>query len=126
MPKIRYYSQIKKELAKKLLKWVKKWILLLSEEINANTPEKSKTLLGNNKVEDAKQIGDMIIAKVSNDTPYAGYVEYWVMWWWYNFHKPAWSIFYTAPAWEWAWMFRRSTDKKKWEILKIIEKSVNE
>jgi len=36
---------------------------------------------------------------------YTKFVEYWVWWKPFNYHKPKWSVFFVAV---WAWMFRRT------------------
>jgi len=125
MPKIKYYWQIKQALEKQALKWVNKALEFLKEDIDKKTPEDTKTLLKNNKIQQATSWGWLISWSVYNDAPYAWFVEYWVKWWWYNFHKPKWNIFYVAPAWEGAAMFRRATDEKRDEVNNIIKKAVN-
>jgi hypothetical protein len=52
-------------------------------------------LLWNNKIEKAKQVWDYIIWKVYNETEYWKYVEYWVRWKSFNYHKPKWQIIET-------------------------------
>lgn len=49
---------------------------LLKTEINKNTPEDTKTLVGNNKILPAVSNGTSVGGAVINDTEYAPYVEY--------------------------------------------------
>ena len=92
-------------------------LIFLKEEIDKKTPEDSKELLGNNQIEAPHIEGNKLVWSVYNDTPYGVYVEYWVWWRSYNYHKPKWRVFYN---WEWARMFTRAMDENSREIANII------
>ena len=48
---------------------------MLKVEIDANTPEDTRSLIGNNRIKRAELQGSIIESDVHNDTPYAIYVE---------------------------------------------------
>lgn len=56
-------------------------------EIDKNTPVDTGELIASNKVNPAKQDGDIIRGSVSNETEYGVYVEYGVLGRKYNYHK---------------------------------------
>ena len=93
-------KQIDKEVESKLLLALE----YLKNEVDENTPEDTKTLLKNNKIDEIFKVWTKIIWSISNDTEYAQYVEYWVGRN-FNYNKPKGSIFYT---WVWARMFTRT------------------
>lgn len=94
---------------------------VLKDWVDEKTPEDTKTLLWNTKIEKAKDEWNKIVGKVSNDTEYAIYVELWVWDRAYNYHKPKWTQFYT---WIWARMFTRTADEKENEVIKIVSKKI--
>lgn len=71
------------------LKYVKK-------EIDDKTPEDTRTLVGNNNINDASTDNGKSMWSVSNSTPYAIYVEHWVWGKAYNYHKPKGTVAYTG------------------------------
>jgi hypothetical protein len=91
---------------------------VLKASIDAKTPEDSKTLIWNNKIEHAKIVGDTVVWKVVNDTEYAELVELGV-WLPFNYHKPKGKVFYRGSG---ARMFTRGLDSSRNEILNIIKK----
>ena len=106
---------------KSLIDWVNKWLEILKNTIDSKTPEDTKTLLWNNKIKQAVPVWWVIKWSVENTTEYAIFVEYWVRWRDYNYHKPKWSVFYT---WVWARMFARSLDEKRQEITSVIKSNI--
>lgn len=83
---------------------------VVKEWVDSLTPEREKVLLKNNKISDVVRNWLRFSIKVYNETLYAIFVEYWVMWKIYNYHKPAWKIFF---SWIWAAMFRKTWFKYK-------------
>lgn len=98
--------------------WAEDYGKRLLERINANTPEKSRKLIGNNKFSSNRA---ELKFKVYNYTPYAKYVEYWVRWLSYNYHKNG-NIYYTGV---WAWMFRRWFDQTRSLYKKFVENGLS-
>lgn len=78
---------------------------VVKDKVDENTPEDTKTLLWNTQISQITRIWLKLFIKVYNDTFYAKFVEYWVMWREYKYNKPKWNIFY---EWVWVWMFRRA------------------
>lgn len=111
------FERYEKDLSKRIEWAVNKSLNTLKIAIDNKTPEDTKTLLWNNKIDFAITILDTTSWKIYNDTPYWLFVEYWVMSKKYNYNKPKWSIFY---RWIWARMFTRWFDETKQEILNNI------
>lgn len=91
----------------------------LLERINANTPEKTRVLIKNNKLETNRW---ELKARVYNPTFYARFVEFGVMWRVYNYHKAG-TVFY---VWVWAWMFRRWFDQTRSLYKKFVENGLSQ
>lgn len=114
---------LEKNINLRIKAWINEALQVLKEDIDDKTPTKSKELIEGNEIENAKQNGSIISWKVINEVPHWKYVEYWVRWWNYNYHK--WpptndsTIFYT---WVWARMFSRGFEEKRNEIKSIINK----
>lgn len=111
-------NKLEKELMDKLEAGIEKSTDLLKQNIDSITPENTKTLLWNNKSEVSVEKGK-VIGKVSNDTPYAIYVEYWVEWKAYNYHKPKGTVAYT---WVGNRTFARGIDMTKKQALQLLKK----
>ena len=110
------------QLTNAMLNWVergmRKWILVLMEELKRLTPEDTREMLNSYRIEPMKFDWTNLIAEITNDTDYAIYVEYWSSVWikfWY--HKPKWSLFHT---WVWNRTFARASDIAQPKILQII------
>lgn len=48
----------------------------LKEKIDEYTPEETYNLIKNNRIREGKWLGDRLVGKVENSSPYAVYVEY--------------------------------------------------
>lgn len=115
------FEEFEKSLNDRLEKAINKSLETLKNSIDEKTPEDTKTLLGQTRIEQAKQSWNEIIGKVINDnTEYWLYVEYGVKNRAYNYHKPKWSVFY---SWIGARMFTRWFDDTKQEIINNINKA---
>jgi hypothetical protein len=104
-----------------IINWINTSLSILKNAIDSHTPEDTRTLLWNNKINRASNISWTIKWSVENNTEYAIYVEYWVRWKSFNYHKPKWSVFY---SWVWARMFSKALDEKKSEIINIIKSNI--
>ena len=105
----------------KLLKvWVWKSVVVLEAELKRLTPEDTKEML-NSYISDIDSDWSSVIWEVGNTAKHAIYVEYWVEWKKYNYHKPKGSVFYN---WVWNRTFARAVDNKKWDILDIINRAI--
>ena len=82
--------------ADRVVKWVK-----------SRTPEDTQDLVKSIWKSTQTFTWTKILQKIydKNNLHYTPYVEYWVWWNKYNYHKPKWSVFLVAV---WAWMFRRT------------------
>lgn len=93
-----------------------KAVEILETELKRLTPEDTKTML-DSYVNTIKTTDEAIIWEVWNTAEHAIFVEYWVEWQKYNYHKPKWSVFY---QWVWNRTFARWVDNTKKKILKTI------
>lgn len=82
----------------------------VKKEIDAKTPEDTKTLIWNNKIVTAKTANGKTVGSINNSTPYAIYVEHGVWGKAYDYHKPKWSVMY---KWVWAKMYTRTKFDEK-------------
>lgn len=114
-------SNLEKTLMRKLEVGVKGALKLLKDNIDSITPEDTRTLLWNNETSEVVVYNGIVSGKIFNTTPYAIYVEYWVGWKPYTYHKPKWKPFYNGI---WNRTFARGIDMTKQEALKIIKKSL--
>ena len=114
------FEDFERKLNDRLEKAINESLETLKKSIDEKTPEDTKTLLGNNDIEKAKQSWNEIKGRVYNETKYWIYVEYGVKNRDYNYHKPKGQIFYT---WFWARMFTRWFDETKQEIITNIKKA---
>lgn len=94
------------------------WNILL-EELKRNTPEDTREMLNSYKVIDVQRKWDLFILTIWNKADHSIYVEFWVSWKVYNYHKPKWSIFYTGKGNE---TFQRSLDNVQNKIYDVIMK----
>lgn len=117
---VRYTKNLWTIYKKYINKWklaINLWLDTLKKEIDINTPEDTKTLLKNNEITEAKEYWWSIVWKVENETEYWSYVEFWVWWRQFNYHKPKWSVFH---KWVWARMYTRWFDNSESELKKIF------
>ena len=115
------FESWEKQIENKIKNSINDWLDILKKSIDSKTPEDTKKLLLNNEIEKAVIEWDYIVWRVSNETPYWIFVEYWVQSTRFNYNKPKWTIFY---RWIWARMFTKWYDESKKEILNNIKKSV--
>ena len=118
---VKHFGLVKKEFQKALERGMRKALLVLLEELKRLTPEDTKKMLASYRVVWVRQEGDKIIGTIWNDAEYAIYVEYWVKWKAFNYHKPKWSIFYSGVGNK---TFARALDNKRQEILDIIAREL--
>lgn len=101
----------------KLILWIRKWLALLLEELKRNTPEDTKEMLGSYKIIDVTKKWNSFVWVIGNTAEHAIYVEFWVDWRIYNYHKPKWSTFYSGVGNR---TFQRSIVAMQDKIYKII------
>jgi len=111
-------NRLQKELIQNYLRKVNHAVDVLKTEIDRLTPEDTKNLLQNNRVKPAVLIGDKVVGSVYNETDYAFFVEYWVGWNAYNYHKPKGNTFYRGIGNR---TFTRSLDTIRQDLNKILE-----
>ena len=114
------FEKYESKLTGRLKNAINKSLETLKKSIDDKTPEDTKTLLWNNQIKQAEVNWDEVRWKVYNDTEYWIYVEYWISWKDYNYHKPKGSIFY---SWIWDRMFTRWFDETKKQIITNIKKA---
>lgn len=107
---------------RKLIPAVNKAIQVLKDDIDSKTPEDTKTLLWNNRINPASVSWNVVVASVENDTEYAQFVEFGVWWRPFNYNKPKGNIFF---RWTWARMFTRARDEKDTEIRGILDQALS-
>ena len=112
------FDEALKKLANNLADWINDATKFLKWKIEDLTPEDTKTLLWNYKIEPASQKGTIVSWKVFNDTPYAFWVEYWVGGRIFNYNKPKGNIF---KIWVWARMMTTAEEQNLPEIVNIIK-----
>lgn len=81
---------------------------IVKDRVDEKTPEDTKDLLWSNQRSEVIINWSKLHSRVYNDTEYAPYVEYWVEWKFYEYHKPKWKTFY---SWVWAWMYWRTKNE---------------
>ena len=113
-----------KDLLWKYIKKVDKAVQILKDNIDSKTPEDTKKLLQNNRIKYAQLIWNRIVGSVYNETDYAYFVEYWVSWRSYNYHKPKGNVFFRG--WQYNWLswnrtFTRASDEIRKDLNKILE-----
>jgi len=101
--------------------WIKKATPVLLEELKSLTPEDTKDMLNSYRTE-FKETAEWIVWIITNDKDYAIYVEYWVKWVMFWYHKPKGSLLYVG---EWNMTFHRAVENKEDEITMIIYNEVN-
>lgn len=101
-------DRLTKRFLGKLERWVNKTLDETKQLVDDKTPEDTKTLLWNNKLNPATVTWSTVKWSVSNNTPYVFFVEFGVWWKNYNYNKPKWSKFYSGV---WARMFARTADE---------------
>ena len=87
------WKNINDEITQKAIVAVNSSLNDLKVEIDRNTPIDTAELIQNTVITPATIIGQRVSGTVSNDTPYAVYVEYGVQQKTYNYHKYK-QIFY--------------------------------
>lgn len=134
MAKVRLtFSKSINSIESKLMDNINNTLSFLKKEAEDRTPEDTKTLVGAYKVTPAKKIWLTIKWKLSNNTPYAFWVEFGTKTA-KNYHKPKWSVFYTTWSyrWEvfrdiagwiyWARMMSRAVDENRKQINILLSK----
>ena len=115
------WKNINDEITQKAIVAVNSSLNDLKVEIDRNTPIDTAELIQNTVITPATIIGQRVSGTVSNDTPYAVYVEYGVQQKTYNYHKYK-QIFF---VWVGARMFTRAYDKFAPIITQKIKKALN-
>ena len=113
------FNQAEQELRKNLSKWVKQATNILHTEVNKLTPEQTWTLKKWNKQE-FSSTNKQVVWTITNKVDYAIYVEEWVWWKTYNYHKKKKVI----HRWKWNKGYERSIENKEKEIYETINKSI--
>lgn len=107
---------------KRVIRWIEKALPVLLEALKELTPEDTGEMLNSYRIESVKNEWGDIVWTITNDTDYAIYVEYWVGWVKFWYHKPKWSLFY---IWEWNMTFHRAVDNTRDKIIMIIYNEIN-
>lgn len=94
---------------------------ILKKDTDKNTPEDTRRLIGNNKIEHPKRVGGKIIGRLYNETHYAYWVEIGVGLKQYNYHKPKGKVFYRGVG---ARMFTKAYEKNKKNFLYKLAKKL--
>ncbi len=115
---------------KRIISWINKALPVLLEELKRLTPEDTKNMLWSYDVENAQEEWWNIVWRITNDADYAIFVEYWVNWLSYTYHKPKWTPFYkwsqsSKYGGVWNRTFARAVDNTRDRITRIIYNEVN-
>jgi hypothetical protein len=111
--------------------WVNIALDIAKDEIDSQTPEDTRELVGNNSKSEIYVNSKNIWWSIYNTTPYAKIVEYGVTWIPMNYHKPKWQVMY---RWVGARMYSKArhdpdvTKRIKWSIayhINLYIKSLN-
>jgi len=108
---------IAKEMEKRVVLWINKALQVLLKELQRLTPEDTGNMLNSYEVENAKSDWNQVVGIIRNNADYAIYVERWVSWLTFTYHKPKWKPFYD---WIGNRTFARAVDNKRDEVIKII------
>ena len=112
-----------KEILKQLDPQIKNaiwWAInIAKKKIEEKTPEDTKKLIWNYKIEPLKTDWNTYSQKIVNETKYAYWVEYWVGWKVYNYQKPKWNKGWYR--WIGARMMTRTSIEDVDEITKFIK-----
>ena len=119
-----------REYDKRIVIWINKALPVLLDALKELTPEDTGEMLRSYKVENAKFEWQDIVWVISNDAGYAIYVEYWVNWLSYTYHKPKWTPFYkwsqsSKYGGVWNRTFARAVDNTRDRITKIIYNEID-
>ena len=113
---------IAEEYTKRIAIWINKALPVLLNELKRLTPEDTWNMLNSYEVVKAKREWGVVSWSISNWADYAIYVEYWVGWLKFTYHKPKWTPFY---HWIGNRTFARAVDITRDEITKIIYNEIN-
>lgn len=114
-------NQFERNIEWKIILWIRKWLDILLAELKKNTPEDTKEMLKSYKIIDVVKKWDLYIWVIWNTAEHSLYVEFWVGWNIYNYHKPKWSKFYSGI---WNKTFERSLINVQDKILQVIVESI--
>lgn len=114
--------KVANEMTRRVMIWINKWLLVLLDELKRLTPEDTRNMLWSYEVEHAKIEWDIIVWTIKNKADYAIYVEYWVGWLQFNYHKPKWNVFY---RWIGNRTFARAVDNTRDRIMQIVLSELN-
>lgn len=123
---LRYYEMttvkldlwsFEKEIKKRVTIGIRKWLLVLMEELKRLTPEDTKEMLNSYVMEWIREEWSSLIWSIKNDADYAIFVEYGIWWVSFNYHKPKWSVFY---QWIGNRTFARAVDNVREKVMLII------
>ena len=115
------FDYITKNVEKSLKEAMEEAIKYSKKRIEGRTPEDTKKLVGDYKIDPLKVVWNVFSQKIVNKTPYAFYVEYWVMGQIYKYQKPKGIIF---KLWVGARMMTLTKEEDKEEIAKIIQANI--
>jgi phage host-nuclease inhibitor protein Gam len=115
-------SAITKEYMRRIAIWVSKALPVLLEELKRLTPEDTKEMLDSFKTDQLLITTDTVTWTITNTSWHAIFVEYWVNWLTYNYHKPKWSVFY---KWVGNRTFARAIDNTRDKVIEIIYNEIN-
>jgi len=115
------FDEETRQVSDKLVNGVNEALGVLQREVDARTPEDTKKLLQNNRIVSAQRQWPSVVGAIENDTEYAAYVEFWVKWKAYRYHKPKWTVNY---IWVGARMFTRARDESQDLIRNEIDKAL--
>lgn len=114
-----------KRITDKVIDSINFGIELISQSVKEKTPTDTMQLINSNRISPVVNDQYKYWVKISNDTSYAKYVEYWVRWRSYNYHKwPPRSPSTRYYSWVGAKMFARTAIELENEIAEYISSQV--
>lgn len=114
---------VAKEMETRLIRWINKALDVLLDELKLLTPEDTKDMLNSYVVKQAQNTGNWtIVWEISNTVWYAIFVEYWVKWLSFNYHKPKGTVKYSGIGNR---TFARAVDSVNQKVLEIILSELN-
>lgn len=101
---------------------IRKALPVLLEELKRLTPEDTKEMLNSYEVKEPIVRNWEVVWSIENHAEHAIYVEFWVAWVRFWYHKPKWSLFYVGVGNR---TFTRAVDNKRSEIIQIITNEIS-
>ena len=106
----------------RVISGIRKALPVLLEELKRLTPEDTKEMLNSYVVNDPVVVDWVVKWVIENTSWHAIFVEYWVGWLKFNYHKPKGSVFY---SWVGNRTFARAVDNVRKKVIEIILAEIN-